>query len=74
MEQALEAIEEAVTAVALSIDPYQDLDGAALTLENVLQRLFHLWPLLHGSDNYTAAVDHVRTMIEELKAIQDDKG
>ena len=73
MEQVLEAIEEAITAVALSIDPNQDLDGAILTLENILQRLYRLHTLLHNSDSYVLAVDSVRKMIEQLKEIEEDR-
>lgn len=69
MEDILEAAERAITAVALSITPNQDLDGAILSLENILQRLYHLHPLLHNS----SAVDSVNRMIEELRAIEEDK-
>lgn len=64
MEDILEAAERAITAVALSITPNQDLDGAILSLENILQRLYHLHPLLHNSEHYVSAVDSVNRMIE----------
>ena len=73
MEELLEATEQAITAIAVSVNPDQDLDGAILLLENILQRLHQLYPLLHASDNYVLAVDSVNKMIEQLKAIEEDK-
>ena len=73
MEDILEAVELAITSIALSITPNQDLDGAILSLENIVQRLLHLHPLLHNSEYYVSAVDSVNRMIEGLKAIEEDK-
>ena len=72
MEELLESIERALTAVVLAINPNEELDGAVLTLENILQRLYHLHPLLHDSENYVTSVDSVREMITQLIAMEED--
>ncbi len=73
MEDILEAVETAITNIALSITPNQDLDGAILSIENILQRLYHLYPLLFYLEEYTIAVVSVRKMIKELEAIEEEK-
>ncbi len=73
MEDILEAVETANTTIALSITPNLDLDGAILSLENIFQRLEHLYPLLFDLEEYSRAIESMRKMINELIVLEEDK-
>ena len=74
MEDTLLAIERGIMEIALSVSPRQEVDGAILSLENILQRLYHLYPLLqHHSEHFTSATNNVNKMIEQLKLIEEDR-
>ena len=45
MDDFLEAVSLALTSIALSVRPDEDLDGTIISLENVLQQLYQCYQI-----------------------------
>lgn len=68
----LQGIEEALSVVISNVDPSQSIDGVALTLENILQRVLILQPFLQSDcPGFGAVVQNIQLLIDELKGIED---
>ena len=73
MDDLFEAVEEALSEVYLSINIDGDLEAHTLLLENILQRIYRLYPLMSECDNYISTLNSVKQMITSLKEIQEEK-
>ncbi len=51
MVQVRLSLEDAITSVVESIDPYSDLDGTLLFLENILQKFYRLNGILSSNES-----------------------
>ena len=68
----LQEIEEALSAVVSNVDPNQNIDGVALNLENILQRVLVLQPFLQSEyPGFGAVVRNIQLLVDELKGIED---
>ena len=73
-DDILQGIERALLSTVESMDPNQDLDGTGLALENILQRVLILQPFLQSYfPGFSAVVESVQELNEELKSIQDER-
>ena len=73
INHVLQGIELALSTVVSNVDPSQSqIDGVALTLENILQRVLILQPFLQSEyPGFGAVVRNVQLLVDELKGIED---
>lgn len=77
-EALLAGIETALTSILSNFDPATPLDmrdGVLLTLENVLQRVIVLQPLLCvevSGFNQIVAIENIKVIVQELTAMEDE--
>lgn len=75
-EEILDAIESALGAVVNSVQPDhrpdQEMDGAILSIENILQHMMNLQPIFQNSLHYSVAVRSIAEMIEHLRTIEEE--
>ena len=68
------ALEGALASVFHSIDINDELDGALVSLENMVQKLYRLKSLLPDDDeNYHTAVRSIGEMIMILRGVEEEK-
>ena len=72
MEELLEAVEVALESVVTSLQPDQEMDGALLSIENILQHMINLEPIFEGSHHYSAVVRNIGEMVEQLRVIEGE--
>ena len=72
MEELLEAVEVALQSVVTSLQPDQEMDGALLSIENILQHMINLEPIFEGSHHYSAVVRNIGEMVEQLRVIEGE--
>ena len=68
----LEAVEVALEFVITSLQPDQEMDGALLSIENILQRMINLKSIFEGSHHYSAVVRNIGEMVERLRVIEGE--
>ena len=56
MESLLEAVKEALDEIFLCVSVDGELEEARLLLENVLQRMYRLHPLMSDSEHYVVLI------------------
>ena len=75
-EALLAGIETALTSILSNFDPATPLDmhdGVLLTLENVLQRVIVLQPLLCVEvSGFNQIVENIKVIVQELTAMEDE--
>ena len=75
-EALLAGIETALTSILSNFDPVTPLDmrdGVLLTLENVLQRVIVLQPLLCVEvSGFNQIVENIKVIVQELTAMEDE--
>ena len=72
MEDLLEAVEAALESVVTSLQPDPEMDGALLSIENILQHMINLEPIFEGSHHYSAVVRNIGEMVEQLRVIEEE--
>ena len=72
MEELLEAVEVALESVVTSLQPDQEMDGALLSIENILQHMINLELIFEGSHHYSAVVRNIGEMVEQLRVIEGE--
>ena len=74
MDGLFYAVERALTALNSSLcsNP-DDIDGAILLLENILQRLYHFNFAMSSCNAFSVTLDGLKRMIEELKGIEEGR-
>ncbi len=69
MEELLEVVAEGLKSIVNTLQPDQEMDGAILSLENILHRLVHLEAMF---ENLTA-IERVREMVDLLKEVEENR-
>lgn len=75
MEEVFRAVEDALYDIyqKVSVDFDMDLVESILLLENMLQKLYRLSPIMHHCEGFCNAVDSIKEMVLGLTEMEEDR-
>ncbi len=63
MDDLFRTVEDALSAIHISVCVHGELEEPRLLLENILQRMHRLYPVMYDSANYLSVITSLEEMI-----------